>query len=153
LTSGKTEASLLKQLGIWKLATRRKLPTDHPDKTQVGLDEPLPGQRSVIFEQSQLLLGRIGKARPRQSRISRQQAGLYDALELDKFGGAQLGFVGDIVVCLDHAHTVRQRPPLATPSSPKSGDNLVVPRARMMCPEPSGPHVQSSAPMLLVCRA
>jgi hypothetical protein len=50
------------------------------------LDEPLPGQRSLIFEQSQFLLGRIGKARPRQSRISRQQAGLYDALELDKFG-------------------------------------------------------------------
>jgi hypothetical protein len=137
LTSGKTEASLLKQLGIWKLATRRKLPTDHPDEAQVGLDEPLPGQRSLIFEQSQFLLGRIGKARPRQSRISRQQAGLCDALELDKFGRGQARFVGNIVVRLDHAHTVRQRPPLATPSSPKSVDNLVVPQARMMCPKPA----------------
>jgi hypothetical protein len=68
------------------LATRRKLPTDHPDETQVGLDEPLPGQRSLILEQAQFLLGRIGKARTRQSRVYRQQAGLDDALELDKFG-------------------------------------------------------------------
>jgi hypothetical protein len=90
LTSGKTEASLLEQLGIGKLATRRKLPTDHPDETQVGLDEPLSGQRSLILEQSQFLLGRIGKTRTRQSRISRQQARLDDALELDKLGGGQL---------------------------------------------------------------
>jgi hypothetical protein len=129
LTNGKTEASLLKQLGIWKLATRRKLPTDHPDETQVGLDEPLPAQCSLIFEQSQFLLGRIGKARTRQSRISRQQAGLDGALELHKRDGGQLGFIGDSVVSLDHAHTVRQRSPLATPSNPKSVDNLLVPRA------------------------
>jgi hypothetical protein len=50
------------------------------------LDEPLPGQRSLILEQAQFLLGRIGKARTRQSRVYRQQAGLDDALELDKFG-------------------------------------------------------------------
>jgi hypothetical protein len=92
LTSGKPDASLLKELGIWKLATRSKLPTDHPYQTQVGLDEPLPGQRSLIFEQSQFLLGRIGKARTRQSRISRQQAGLDRALELDKLGGGQWRF-------------------------------------------------------------
>jgi len=84
LTSGKTEASLLKQVGIGKLATRSKLPTDHPDKTQVGLDEPLPCQRSLIFEQSQFLLGRVGKARTRESRISCQHAGFDCALELDK---------------------------------------------------------------------
>ena len=81
----------------------------------------------MIFEQSQFLLGRIGKARARQSRISRQQAGLDDALELDKLGGGQLVYVGNIVVTLDHAHTVRQRPQLATPSSPKSVDNLSLP--------------------------
>ena len=69
MTRGKTDASLLKQLGVWKLATRRKLSTDHPDKAQVGLDEPLPGQASLIFEQSQFLLGRIGKAVP-DSRAS-----------------------------------------------------------------------------------
>ena len=80
MTRGKTDASLLKQLGVWKLATRRKLSTDHPDKAQVGLDEPLPGQASLIFEQSQFLLGRIGKARTRQSCISRQQAGLDHVL-------------------------------------------------------------------------
>jgi hypothetical protein len=87
LTSGKTEASLLKQVGIGKLATRRELPPDHPDETQVGLDESLPRRRSLIFEQSQFLLGRVGKARTRQSRISRQQAGLDRALELDKLSG------------------------------------------------------------------
>ena len=87
---------------------------------------PLPGQRSLIFEQSQFLLGRIGKARSRQSRISRQQAGLDDALELHKLGRGQLGFVGNIITGLDHAHTVRQRPPSATPSQPKSVDNSVV---------------------------
>ena len=71
------------------------------------MDEPLPGQRSLILEQAQFLLGRIGKARTRQSRISRQQAGLDNALELDKFGRGQLAFAGDILMCLDHAHTVR----------------------------------------------
>ncbi len=115
MTSGKTEASLLEQLGGWKLATRRKLPADHANETQVGLDESLPGQRSLIFEQSQFLFGRIGKAPTRQSRISRQQARLDDPLELDKLGGGQLGFVGNVVMGLEHAHTVRQPPPLATP--------------------------------------
>jgi hypothetical protein len=128
LTSGKAKASLLEQLRIGKLAARRKVSTDHPDETQIGFDEPLPGQRSLIFELSQFLLGRIGKARTRQSCISREQAGLHDALELDKLGGAQLVFVGDIVVGINHAHTVRQRPQLATPSSPKSVDNLSCPR-------------------------
>jgi hypothetical protein len=128
LTHGKAKASFLKQLGIGKLATGRKLSTDHPDETQIGLDEPLPGQRSLIFEQSQFLLGRIGKAHTRQWCISRQQAGLDDALELDKLGRGQLVFVGNIVVGINHAHTVRQRPQLATPSSPKSVDNLSCPR-------------------------
>jgi hypothetical protein len=127
LTSGKTEASLLKQLGIWKLATRRELPTDHPDETQIGLDEPLSGQRSLIFEQSQFLLGRIGEARARQPRLSRQQASFDDALELDELGGGQLGLVEGIAVGLDHAHTLRHWPPLATPSNAKSVDNLLCP--------------------------
>ena len=80
MTSGKTDASLLKQLRIWKLATRRKLPTDHPDETQIGFDEPLPGHRSLIFEQSQFLVSCIGKAIARHSRLSCQQAGLDHAL-------------------------------------------------------------------------
>lgn len=127
MTSGKADASLLKQLGIGKLATCRKLPTDHPDETEVGLDEPLPRQRSLIFQQSQFLLGRIGKARTRQSGISRQQAGLDNALYLDKLGVGRQGFVGDIAVSLDHAHTLRERSSLATPSNPKSVDNWDVP--------------------------
>jgi hypothetical protein len=80
LTSGKPKASFLEQLRIGKLAARRKLSTDHPDQTQIGFDEPLSGQCSLIFEQSQLLVSRIGKAIARHSRISCQQAGLDHAL-------------------------------------------------------------------------
>ena len=84
------------------------------------MDEPLPGQRSLILEQAQFLLGRIGKASTRQSRVPRQQASLDDALHLDQLGGSQVGLVGHIV---DHDHTVRHRPPRATPGNPKSVDN------------------------------
>jgi hypothetical protein len=59
LTSGKADASLLKQFCIGQLASRRKLSADHPDEPQVGSDESLPGQRSLIFEQSQFLIGGI----------------------------------------------------------------------------------------------
>jgi len=131
LTSGKTEASLLKQLCFRKLATRRKLSTDHSDQTQVGLDESLPGQRSLVFEQDQFLLCGIGKASARQSRSFGQQSGLDYALQLDKLNVGQQWFVGDVVVSLDHAHTVRQMSPLATPTNSKSVDKL-------LCPEPEG---------------
>jgi hypothetical protein len=59
LTSGKTDAALLEQFRIGELATCRKLSTDHPDKPQVGSDESLPSQHTVIFELSQLLIRRI----------------------------------------------------------------------------------------------
>ena len=62
MTSGKTDASFLKQFGIGKLATCRKLTTDHPDETQVRLDESLPRQGPLVFEESQLLICRISKA-------------------------------------------------------------------------------------------
>ena len=52
----------LEQFRIGKLATRGKLSTDHPDKPQVGSDESLPGQRSLLFEESQLLIRRIREA-------------------------------------------------------------------------------------------
>jgi hypothetical protein len=71
LTSGKTDAPFLKQFGIGKLAPCRKLPADHPDETQVGLDEPLPRQRPLVFEESQLLICRIGETGARYSRLSR----------------------------------------------------------------------------------
>jgi hypothetical protein len=58
-----TEAPFLEQFRIGKLATHRKLSTDHPHKPHVGSDESLPGQRSMVFEQSQLLIRRIGEAR------------------------------------------------------------------------------------------
>jgi hypothetical protein len=89
LTSGKTDASFLEQFRIGKLATRRKLSTDHPHKPHVGSDKSLPGQRSLVFEQSQLLIRRIGEAGARHSRISCQQARLDRLLELDNFGMCQ----------------------------------------------------------------
>ena len=55
------DASFLEQFRIGKLATRRKLSTDHPYKPHVGSDESLPCQRSLVFEQSQLLIRRIGE--------------------------------------------------------------------------------------------
>lgn len=64
MTSGKTDASLLEQFRIGKLATGRKLSADHPDKPQVGSNESLPGQRSLIFEQSQLLIRGIRETCP-----------------------------------------------------------------------------------------
>jgi hypothetical protein len=63
LTSGKADAALLEQFRIGQLATRRKLSADHPDKPQVGSDESLPSQRSLIFEQYQLLIRGIRETR------------------------------------------------------------------------------------------
>lgn len=62
MTSGKTDASFLEQFRIGELATGRKLSTDHSHKPHVGSDESLPGQGSLVFEQSQLLIRRIGEA-------------------------------------------------------------------------------------------
>jgi hypothetical protein len=72
LTSGKTHASFLKEFGSWKSATHCKLSTDHPDKTQVRLDESLPGQGSLVFEQSQLHICGISETGARFSRLSCQ---------------------------------------------------------------------------------
>jgi hypothetical protein len=83
------DASFLKKFRIGKLATRRKLSTDHPHKPHVGSDESLPGQHSLIFEQYQLLVRRIGEAGAGHSRISCQQAGLDRVLQLDNFGMCQ----------------------------------------------------------------
>jgi hypothetical protein len=103
LTSGKTDASFLKQFGIRKLAPRRKLPADHPHEAQVGLDEPLPRQRPVVFQESQFLVCRIGETDTRYSRLSRQQARLDGTLQLDNLGVCQQGFGRDIVESLGHA--------------------------------------------------
>jgi hypothetical protein len=103
LTSGKTDATFLKQFGIGKLAPCRKLATDHPDKTQVGLDEPLPRERPLVFEESQFLICRISETPARRSRISRQQACLDRALQLDYLGMRQGGFSEDSVESLGHA--------------------------------------------------
>jgi hypothetical protein len=123
LTSGKTDAAFLKQFGIGKLATCRKLATDHPDKTQVGLDESLPRQRSLAFEESQLLICRISETGARYSRFLREQPCFDRALELDNLGVRQQGFRTDIVESLGHAHTLRQSLPLTTPTHGKSVDN------------------------------
>jgi hypothetical protein len=123
LTSGKPNASLLEQFRISKLATRGKLSTDHPYQPQVGSDEALPSQRSVLFEKSQLLVRRVCETGTRRSRITCQQASLYRALQLDNFARCQQRFLGRILGDLGHADTLKQRVPLATPSNPKSVDN------------------------------
>jgi hypothetical protein len=80
LTSGKADASLLKQFGIRKLAPRRVLATDHADKPEVGSDESLPSLLPLVLESSQFLLGRIGKTGTGGPCLARQQAGLDCAL-------------------------------------------------------------------------
>jgi hypothetical protein len=116
LTSGKTDASFLKQFGVGEPGTCRKLSADHPDETQVGVDESLPCRSPLAFEESQLLICRIGEAGARYSRLSRQQACLDRELQLDNLGMGQQGFGRDTVESLGHAHTLRQSLPLATPS-------------------------------------
>ena len=115
MTSGKTDASFLKQFGIGEPGTCRKLSTHHPDQTQVGVDESLHRQGPLAFEESQLLICRIGEASAGYSRLSRQQACLDRALQLDNLDMRQQGFGRDIVESLGHAHTLRQSLPLATP--------------------------------------
>jgi hypothetical protein len=114
LTSGKPNASLLEQFGTRKLATRRKLSTDHPDKPQVGSDESLPSQCSLVFEKSQLLVRRVCEAGARYSRITCQQASLYGALQLDNFGVCKQRFIGRVVKNPGHADTLREPLPIAT---------------------------------------
>jgi hypothetical protein len=103
------------------LATRGKLSADQTDKPQVGSDESLPSQRSLLFEKPQLLVGRVCEAGARGSRITCQKASLYGALEFDNFGVCQQWFIGRIEN-FGHADTLRQPVPLATPSNPKSVD-------------------------------
>jgi hypothetical protein len=122
LTSGKPDASLLEQFRISELATRSKLSADQTDKPQVGSDESLPRQRSLLFEKSQLLVARVCEAGARYSRVVCQQASLYGALQLDNFGVCQQRFIGRIEN-FGHADTLRQPVPLATPGNPKSVDN------------------------------
>jgi hypothetical protein len=105
---------LLEQFSIPKLATRRKLSTDHPYQSQVGSDESLPSQRSLFFEKSQLLVRRVYEAGARYSRVTGQQASLYGALQLDNLGMCQQRFVGRIVGNSGHADTLSQPVPLAT---------------------------------------
>jgi hypothetical protein len=132
LTSGKTDASLLEQFRIGKLAPRRELSADHPDKPQVGSDESLPGQRTLIFEQSQLLVRGISETCACHSGIPRQQAGFDRPLQLDNVSVCQQRFMSCIVGELGHAHTLKQRVPLATPIKPKSVDNpRLVPCSRI----------------------
>jgi len=115
LTSGKPNASLLEQFRISKLATRGKLSTDHPYQPQVGSDEALPSQRSVLFEKSQLLVRRVCEAGTRCSRITRQQASLYRALQLENFAMCQQWFVGRILGKSGHArHSAAAGPPSNT---------------------------------------
>jgi hypothetical protein len=146
LTSGKPNASLLEQFSISKLATRRKLPTDHPYQPQVGSDESLPSQRSLLFEESQLLVRRVCEA-GRYSCITCQQASLYRALQLDNFAMCQQRFVGRIVGNFGHAGHSEATGGLATPTNPKSVDN---PARRDAATRTIS---QSSAPMLRVCKA
>jgi hypothetical protein len=122
LTSGKPDASLLEQFRISELATRSKLSADQTDKPQVGSDESLPRQRSLLFEKSQLLVARVCEAGARYSRVACQQASLYGTLQLDNFGVCQQRFIGRIEN-FGHADTLRQPVPLATPGNPKSVDN------------------------------
>jgi hypothetical protein len=132
LTSGKTDASLLEQFRIGKLAPRRELSADHPDKPQVGSDESLPGQRTLIFEQSQLLVRGISETCACHSSIPRQQAGFDRPLQLDNVSVCQQRFMSCIVGELGHAHTLKQRVSLATPIKPKSVDNpRLVPCSRI----------------------
>jgi hypothetical protein len=132
LTSGKTDASLLEQFRIGKLAPRRELSADHPDKPQVGSDESLPGQRTLIFKQSQLLVRGISETCACHSSIPRQQAGFDRPLQLDNVSVCQQRFMSCIVGELGHAHTLKQRVPLATPIKPKSVDNpRLVPCSRI----------------------
>jgi hypothetical protein len=132
LTSGKADASLLEQFRIGKLAPRRELSADHPDKPQVGSDESLPRQRTLIFEQSQLLVRGISETCACHSSIPRQQAGFDHPLQLDNVSVCQQRFISCIVGELGHAHTLKQGVPLATPSNSKSVDNpLLVPCSRI----------------------
>jgi hypothetical protein len=132
LTSGKTDASLLEQFRIGKLAPRRELSADHPNKPQVGSDESMPGQRTLIFEQSQLLVRGISETCACHSSIPRQQAGFDRPLQLDNVGVCQQRFMSCIVGELGHADTLKQRVPPATASNPKSVDNpLSVPCSRI----------------------
>jgi hypothetical protein len=115
LTSGKPNASLLEQFSIFRLGARRKLSTDHPYQPQVGSDESLPSQRSLLFEESQLLVCRVCETRTRYSRITCQQASLYHALQLDNFAMCQQRFVGRIVGNSGHArHSEAARAPSNT---------------------------------------
>jgi hypothetical protein len=91
------DASLLEQFSISKLATRRKLSTDHSYQPQVCSDESLPSSRSLFFEQSQLPIRRVCEAGARCSRVTCQQASLYGPLQLDNLGMSQQRFVGRIV--------------------------------------------------------
>ena len=103
MTSGKADASFLKQFGIGELAPCRKLATDHPDETQVRLDESLPRQGPLVFEESQLLICRISETGARYSCLPCQQACFDRALQLDNLGIRQQGFGRDIVESLGHA--------------------------------------------------
>jgi hypothetical protein len=103
LTSGKTDASFLKQLRVGKPATCRRLSTDHPDETQIGLDESLPRRRPLVFEESQLLICRISEPGARYSRLSCEQSCFHRALELKHLGMRQEGLGRDIVESLGHA--------------------------------------------------
>jgi hypothetical protein len=138
LTSGKPNAPLLEQFSSSELTTRRKLSTDHPYQPQVGSDESLPSQRSLLFEKSQLRVRRVCEAGARYSRVTCQQASLYGALQLDNLGMRQQRFVGRIVGKSGHADTLSQPVPLATPSNPKSVDNPAPARccssASILCP-------------------
>jgi hypothetical protein len=115
LTSGKTDTALLEQFGIRKLAARRVLATDHPDQPEVGSDESLSGQLAVVFQDPQFLVGRIGKTKTRHSCISCQQPSLDRALQLGNLGAGQQLFSGVVVEVLNHADTLGQPPPPATP--------------------------------------
>jgi hypothetical protein len=71
LTSGKTNASLLEQLGFRELAPDRLLATDHSNQPKVGSDEPLPSLRSLVFKHSQFLIGRVRESGTRNPGIAR----------------------------------------------------------------------------------
>ena len=103
MTSGKTDASFLKQFGVGKPATCRKLSTDHADETQIGLDESLPRRHSLGFEKSQLLICRISETGARYPRLSRQQSCFDRVLQLKHLSMRQQGFGGEIVESLGHA--------------------------------------------------
>jgi len=97
----------LEQLRIWQLAAGGVLATDHSDEPEVGSDESLPGMLSARFEESQFLIGRIGKPSTRYSGIPCQQARLDRALQRHNLCTCQHGLGGLIVARLSHADTVR----------------------------------------------